>query len=79
VAQGAVQVPVKLSGTNFESGATVTSHAGIKISATFASSTELDLLVTVSSTEALGSYNLFVFNPDGGEGECAGCLAVTAS
>ncbi len=68
-----------LNGTNFDSGALVRSHAGITIQATFASSAQLSVSVTVKSTVATGSYSLWVTNPDGSRGECKNCLTVTAS
>jgi len=77
LAAGTVKASVTMSGTGFQSGATVSSHAGITVKATFVSSGQLNLTISVSSTEAPGSYNLFVKNPDGGVGECAGCLQVT--
>ena len=57
----------------------VRSQAGITVKATFASSARLSVSVTVRSTVAAGNYNLWVTNPDGSRGECAGCLTVTAS
>lgn len=77
--QGAANAAVVMAGTNFESGATVTSHSGVSVQATYASSTELDLTVSVSATLAPGAYNLWVHNPDGRTGECAGCLNVSSA
>jgi outer membrane protein assembly factor BamB len=78
VAQGAVKATATLTGTNFESGAKVTSHSGITIKATYVSSTQLDLSLTVSATETQGGYSIFVNNPDGGFASCEYCLTVTA-
>jgi outer membrane protein assembly factor BamB len=67
-----------LTGTHFQSGATVTSSAGITFSGTtFVSSTELTTTATAASSVAAGTYNLVVTNPDGGTGTCTGCLTVT--
>ncbi len=75
--QGASNAAVTLAGTNFESGATVVSHTGITAKATFVSSTQLDLSVTVASTVAPGAYNLDLTNPDGGKVVCTGCLTIS--
>lgn len=80
VAAGSTDHVVTLAGSNFESGATVTSQKGIGIEkTTFVSSSQLTLKVTVKSTVTAGSYNLFVDNPDGGVGECKSCLVVTTA
>jgi hypothetical protein len=79
VAQGARYVKVVLAGSNFETGDLVTSHAGINIKATFASTTKLDLRVRVAETAAVGSYDLYVTNPGGLTGKCKDCLMVTAA
>jgi outer membrane protein assembly factor BamB len=78
-AQGAVNVAATLTGTNFESGAKVTSHNGISVKASYVSPTQLDLLLTVAATETPDGYSLFVNNPDGGFASCNFCLTVTAS
>jgi len=71
-------VPAVVNGTGFESGATITSHSGITVKVTSVpNSTAIDATVSVSSTLAPGSYNLFVNNPDGFSGECVNCLVVT--
>ena len=75
--QGARHANVSMSGSGFVSGARVTSDAGITAGATFVSSTQLNLAISVASTVAPGSYNLWVTNPDGSQGECAGCLTIT--
>ena len=75
--QGVAAVPVTLTGTNFQSGAIVTSKAGITATATFVSDTQLDLVVDVAGTVPPGSYNLFVTNPDQSMGSCTNCLTVT--
>lgn len=75
---GSQDTAASIDGSNFESGATVTSHAGIKISVvSFVSSSQLDVAVSVASTVAPGTYNLFVHNPDGYSGTCNGCLTVS--
>jgi hypothetical protein len=69
-----------LTGTNFQSGATVTSSTGITFSGTtFVKSTELTTTATVASSVATGTYNVQVTNPDGGTATCTGCLTVTAA
>jgi outer membrane protein assembly factor BamB len=72
---------VTVAGTNFESGAQITSSAGtgIAFSGTkLVSSSELTTTATVASSVAAGSYNLRVTNPDDGTVLCTGCLTVTA-
>ena len=77
-APGSNDTAAAIQGSGFASGATVTSHAGIKFSSvTFVSSSQLNVSVTVASTVAPGTYNLFVYNPDGHSGECKGCLTVS--
>jgi outer membrane protein assembly factor BamB len=75
---GTKNVSAIMSGMNFEPGAVITSHAGMSIQATFVSPTQLDLQVTINATASAGTYNLWVKNPDGLRGECAGCLVVTS-
>ncbi len=76
--QGASAQSVTISGANFESGAVVTSHAGITATVSSLSATQVNALFDVSPSVAPGAYNVFVSNPGGGHaGECAGCLTVT--
>ncbi len=75
--RGASKQPVTVTGTNFQSGAKVTSHSGISVATTFVSATQLNLSVSVASTVAVGSYNLVEKNPDGSQFNCKGCLSVT--
>jgi outer membrane protein assembly factor BamB len=76
-APGSSKVAAVVAGSHFESGAKVISHSGITVSvSSFVSSGQLDVKVSVSSTLAPGTYNLFVDNPDGYTGECKGCLTV---
>jgi polyvinyl alcohol dehydrogenase (cytochrome) len=77
VVAGEAKQAVTLTGTHFEPGAKVTSHSGITVTATYVSSTQLNLSVKVASTATPGPYNLFVSNPDGGFGECANCITVS--
>src|ERR1700737_4744871 len=77
--QGASNTPVTLTGTNFQSGAKVASHSGIKAKVAFVSATQLNLSVTVAATVAPGAYNLNLTNPDGGKFHCANCLTVTST
>lgn len=77
-APGTSNTAATVQGSGFASGATVTSHAGIKFpSVTFVSSGQLNVSVTVASTVTPGTYNLFVHNPNGSSGECQGCLTVS--
>jgi outer membrane protein assembly factor BamB len=79
IAQGG-SAALTLTGTNFQSGATVTSSAGITFSGTkFVKATELTSTATVAASVATGTYNLQVTNPDGGTATCTGCLTVTAA
>jgi hypothetical protein len=55
----------------------VTSHKGITVATAFVSSTQLNLSVSVASTVAVGSYNVVVTNPGGGQFNCKACLSVT--
>jgi hypothetical protein len=55
----------------------VTSPSGISIKATFVSSTQLSVSVTVKSSVTPGTYSFSVKNPDGVIGKCANCLTVT--
>ena len=76
-APGSHNTAATVDGSNFESGATVASNQGIRISTvSFVSASQLDVAVTITSTVAPGTYNLFVHNPDGYSGECKGCLTV---
>jgi len=76
-AVGASNAAATVTGQHFDSGAVVTSHAGISFKTTFVSSTQLDVTVSVSSTVTAGTYTLYVTNPDGLRGKCASCLTVT--
>lgn len=77
-AAGSAKTSVTIAGSGFAAGATVTSHTGIHVSSvSFVSSSELTADVTVASTVAAGTYNLFVHNSDGKSGECTGCITVT--
>jgi outer membrane protein assembly factor BamB len=79
VSQGG-SAALTLTGTNFQSGATVTSSTGITFSGTkFVKTTELTSTATVASSVATGTYNLVVTNPDGGTATCTGCLTVTTA
>ncbi len=75
--QGVASASVTLTGTNFVAGAVVTSHSGITATATFISSTQLNLLVDVGRTVPQGAYNVFVTNPDQSVGSCSNCLNIT--
>ena len=67
-----------VTGTNFVTGAKVTSSSGISFGNTsVANASQLTTTVTVKPSVALGTYKVYVTNPDGGISGCA-CLAVVA-
>jgi outer membrane protein assembly factor BamB len=69
---------VTVSGSNFVSGARLSSASGISFSSTaFVNSGQMTGLITVQPTVAPGTYKLYVTNPDGGVGSCA-CVTVAA-
>jgi polyvinyl alcohol dehydrogenase (cytochrome) len=77
-AAGSANTAAAIAGSNFESGATVLSHSGIRLTnVTFVSASELDVSVTIAASVAPGNYNLVVHNPDGTSGKCNGCLTVS--
>lgn len=70
---------VTLTDRYIQSNATVTSASGIVFSpAKLLSATQASTQATVAPSVAPGSYNLTVTNPDGGTGQCTGCLTVTS-
>jgi hypothetical protein len=69
---------VTLSGTNFVSGATFSSHAGITATVTFVNSSQLNLSLTIAPTVPSGLYDVFVTNPDHSLGSCINCLSIGA-
>ncbi len=71
--------PIAVTGTNFQSGLTVSSTVpGASFSPpTAVTSTSLDTVATVPSAAQAGTYDLVVTNPDGQRGLCPGCLTVT--
>lgn len=77
-AAGSKDTTATITGSNFAAGDTVTSHTGIVLSGVSdVSASQLDVSVTVKSSVTPGSYNLFVMNPAGYQGECKGCLTVS--
>jgi outer membrane protein assembly factor BamB len=77
-APGTTTTNVTVTGTNFQSGATVTSAAGIGFPVvTYIGSTQLTVTIRVASTTAAGAYTLYVHNPDGYTGQCTGCVNVS--
>jgi outer membrane protein assembly factor BamB len=67
-----------ITGSNFVAGAKVTSSTGISFGNTsVANASQLTTTVTVKPSVALGTYKIWVTNPDGGISGCA-CLAVVA-
>jgi outer membrane protein assembly factor BamB len=70
---------VTITGNYFQSGATVSGPSGTQFTGTkFVSSTQLTTQATIATSVVPGTYNLTVTNPDGGTGQCTGCLTVTA-
>ena len=76
--QGASGKAVTITGSHFQSGATVAfSNSGISVQSTnFISSGEIDVVINVSSTATTGAGNITVTNPDLGSGSCAACFTV---
>jgi hypothetical protein len=63
---GATAYKVTVTGTNFESGATVSFGAGITVnSTTYTSATSLTANITIPATTTPGAYGVTVNNPDG--------------
>jgi len=76
--QGAVARSIVLTGTGFQSGATVSfSGTGITVdSVTFNSATSLTVTIDVASDAALTSRDILVTNPDGGPATCSACFTI---
>jgi outer membrane protein assembly factor BamB len=69
---------VTVTGSNFVSGARLSSASGISFSSTkFVNSGQMTGLISVQPSVAPGTYKLYVTNPDGGVGSCA-CVTVAA-
>ncbi len=70
ISQGISETTVTITGTGFESGATVSfNDANITPGAvTFVSPTTLTAPVTVGASATIGSHDVTVSNPDGGTG-----------
>jgi len=83
VGQGATGVHIAITGSHFQSGATVSfSNPGITLdSKTFINSGEIDVVIDVSSTGA-GTSTITIMNPDlsTGTSTCpgAGCITINA-
>jgi len=72
------QHTIRVSGANFQSGATVGLGQDVTAGATSLSgSSQLTASITLSATTALGPRSLTVVNPDGGSGSKAAALTVT--
>ena len=75
---GNERLTVVVSGTNFQSGATVDFGQRVTVqSLTFVSPTELRVQVKVHRRAAVGPRDVTVTNPDGLTGTSIGCFAVT--
>jgi hypothetical protein len=72
-------VVVKILGTNFATGATVSfTGGGITVTATnFISASEIDVTVDLSSSAAKSARDVTVLNTDGGSGTGSGVFTVT--
>jgi hypothetical protein len=76
--QGAV-VPVTVTGTNFQSGATLSVGAGVTVSGvTVPSGTQLTATLTIAGGAAVGPRDVVVTNPNGASGIRTGGFTVTA-
>ena len=72
------QLTVQVTGSNFQSGATVSFGQRVMVqSVTFVSSSRLDVQVKVHPQAATGSRDVTVTNPDGQSGTKAGCFTVS--
>jgi Bacterial Ig-like domain/IPT/TIG domain len=77
--QGALNVPVDITGTNFANGSTVSVGSGVTVTNVHVvSSTEITAVFTVSSSASVGARTVTVTNTDGQSGGCAGCLTISA-
>ena len=77
-AQGAT-VPVTVSGTNFQSGATLTVGAGVTVtSVTVSAATQLLATLNIATDAAVGPRDVTVTNPGGGGATLTGGFTVTA-
>jgi hypothetical protein len=75
--QGTI-VPVTVSGTNFQGGATLGVGPGVTVSgATVPSATQLQATLTIDSRAAVGPRDVTVTNPGGGVATLTGGFAVT--
>jgi subtilisin family serine protease len=73
-------VPVTVSGTNFQSGATLTLGAGVTVSGvTVPSATQLQATLTIDSSAAEGPRDVTVTNPGGGAATLTGGFVVTVA
>ncbi|MCW2498222.1 Ig-like domain repeat protein [Jatrophihabitans sp.] len=70
-------VPVTLSGSQFQAGATLTFGPGVTATVTNVTSTAITATFHVSPTAATGAVAMRVTNPDGGTARCS-CFSVTA-
>jgi hypothetical protein len=69
---------VKLSGSDFESGAKVAfSGSGVTDTVTSITSTTIELKVSVSKRADKTFYSVTVTDPDGGTGTCKNCFSVS--
>ena len=71
---------VTVSGTNFQSGATVSVGAGVTVSGvTVASATAIQATLTIAPDAVVGPRNVQVTNPGGGTATLSGGFTVTAA
>ena len=78
--QGATNVTVTLTGTNFQPGVTCyfdVDFGGTVNTCSFVSATQINLNLTISQTAVLGGHNVVVQNPDGQSAEVINGFTVT--
>ena len=76
--RGAQRQEVRVQGTNFQEGATLSFGAGIAVASTTVTETEIVAVVSVAPTASPGSREFSVTKPDKQRGACGGCFAVQA-
>ncbi len=80
LAQGASSQNVTLTGTGFETGATVSfSGSGITVnSVTVASATSITASVSIAGSAGTSARTVTILNQDGGTGSCPSCVGIYA-
>ncbi len=76
--QGQTVASARISGSNFQSGATCNFGAGVTVnSCTFVSATQLTASVTIATNTTIGSRTVTVKNPDGQSASLRNAFSVT--